>query len=139
MKTKSEIQELLKTNNSMVIKSLLKLYEYQTIEEREMKSVNQLNGVGFNRYDSEILSSIAEYYIKYGKVSLKQLEVVRKRIMKYSGQILKIIESEQIEDDEFIVKYIDDEYIIQTKYFRNHEEGIKWIENYNIEVFETNL
>ena len=80
--SKDEIMQLLFKNNDMVIKSLLELYKLQTSDERESECTDEKNGVGFNKFDGGILSNMAEYYLKYGKLSRGQLDLVRKKIIK---------------------------------------------------------
>ena len=73
-------------------RALLAIYKRQTVEEQEFKTTKEHNAVGFSKYDAEILTSIAEQLINRGSISSKQLEVVRKRIIKYVGQLVKIAE-----------------------------------------------
>ena len=47
-------------------------------------------GVGFNSIDDDIFSYIAEQVIKRKRLTFKQLELVRRKIMKYAGQLTKI-------------------------------------------------
>ena len=88
--TKDEIKNLLETNDQMVARSVKKLYEYQTADEQEEKTANINNGVGFNGTDAEFLSSIAEWLISGKKLSQKQLDITRKKLFKYAGQLAKI-------------------------------------------------
>lgn len=88
--TEEEIRELLRTNDKMLMRSLKKLYECQTTDEKASRETRNVNGIGFNKVDSEILSSIAEFMLSRGYLSDKQKEVVRRKIMKYAKQITKI-------------------------------------------------
>ena len=88
--TKAEITNLLKTNNTMVEHSLKELYAYQTVAEKAYQTTEEDNKMGFNKPDSRILSRIAEWYLKTGFLTEKQMKLVRSRIMKYAGQLTKI-------------------------------------------------
>jgi hypothetical protein len=88
--TKDKIQELLETNDTMVVRSVLKLYEFQTLDEQDLGTASKRNGMGFNRIDAEFLSSIAEWILSGKKLSYKQLTLSRKMILKYSAQLAKI-------------------------------------------------
>ena len=88
--SKARIQELLETNNEMVAKSILKLYEYQTDDEQNNGTSSKNNGYGFNKFDAEFLSSIAQWILSGKKLTQKQLETSRKRLLKYSEQLAKI-------------------------------------------------
>jgi len=87
---KDEIICLLETNNKMVERSLLKLYERQTITERNCHSTIDNNGMGFNAPDAKILTSICESYLEYGRLTEKQIALVRKKLLKYAGQLTLI-------------------------------------------------
>lgn len=86
--TKEKIKDLLLNNDKAVLKGIIVIYEFQTEDEKIMKTTtNTLNGVGFNRYDSEILSSFAEQILKNRKLSKKQMNIARKKIIKYASQL----------------------------------------------------
>lgn len=88
--TKNEIVNLLKTSNKMVVRSLIKLYDCQTQDELDSKETISPNGIGFNMFDAKELTNIAENYIKCGTISNKNLDIVRRKIMKYAGQLTNI-------------------------------------------------
>lgn len=88
--TKEEIINLLENNRTMVIRSLMQLYNLQTADEKGSLHTNESNGVGFNQFDSRILTSIAEFYDSHRFLSEKQMYVVKRRIKKYAGQLTKI-------------------------------------------------
>lgn len=88
--TKDEIKHLLETNDKMVLKSIVKIFEKQTEDEKVAEVTNHQNGVGFNGVDAELLSSFAKQILKYGRLSDKQMVYARKKIMKYSSQLTKI-------------------------------------------------
>lgn len=93
--TKEEIRELLNRNNVAVIKGLVRIYEFQTDDERTYDNTIEDNGVGFSGVDGEILTSIANQFLKWGSVSEKQFAIVKKKMVKYAGQLAKIA-NEQI-------------------------------------------
>ena len=74
----------------MVIKSLLKLCEYQTDDELEFKEANVRNHLGFNKFDAPILTNVANIYTKTGQISRRSFADARKRLLKYSSQLAKI-------------------------------------------------
>ena len=87
---KENISELLQTNDKMVLKSLLQLYYRQTRDEQIQESTNHNNNQGFTSSDAKRLTSIAKWAIKTGFLTPKTIVLVRKRIMKYAGQLAKI-------------------------------------------------
>ena len=92
--TKDEMKEILTKYDDQVCKAVVKIYECQTTEEQKSHETKQNNGVGFNGADAPIMSSFAEFYMKRGYLSPKQLVVARKKIMKYAGQLCKIANKE---------------------------------------------
>ena len=92
--TQDEIKQLLVDNDLAVSKAIVSIYNLQTESEKSTKSTNDNNGVGFNGVDAEFLSSLAEFFIKYNRLSEKQLAFGRKKIMKYSKQLTMIANKE---------------------------------------------
>lgn len=88
--TKEEIKNLLLTNDTMVQRSVLKLYAFQTKEEQLVGDSVEENGIGFNSYDAGFLTSIAEQLKRKVKLTRKQIEVTRKKLIKYSKQLTLI-------------------------------------------------
>ncbi len=66
------------------------LYERQTEDEKADNDVKHNNGMGFRFMDAEFLTSLAESYKKYHRLTPKQLEFLRKKLQHYVGQLTKI-------------------------------------------------
>lgn len=88
--TEDEIKNLLQTDTKFLCRALKRLYERQTVEEKSSKDTHVVNGRGFNKIDAELLSGICEWGMAHGKLTDKQVEIVRKRIMKYAKQLASI-------------------------------------------------
>lgn len=71
-------------------KALLRLYEYQTQSEKDTGGVYIENGVGFTKFDSEMLSSFAEHLLKKKFLSHRQMVLLKLKITKYAGQLVKL-------------------------------------------------
>jgi hypothetical protein len=97
---KARILHLLKTNNEMVKRSLLVIYGRQTAEEQNCKDTIETNGVGFSGSDAGILTSIAQWYLERGYMSPKQLDIVRKKMLKYTRQLVEIANQKGVEQIE---------------------------------------
>ena len=91
--TKEKIKELLLRNDKAVCKGLIAIYNNQTSEEQACQETYCKNGIGFNGVDANILSSFAEFYKERGYLSSKQLEIARKKMLKYSNQLLSLVVS----------------------------------------------
>ena len=85
--TVEEIKSLLEHNDKMVCLSIIQIYNCQTDDEKLYKETSHDNGIGFNAFDSTILSSFAEFYLEHGFLTSKQLEIGRRKMLKYSKQL----------------------------------------------------
>ncbi len=88
--TVEEIKTLILTNDKMVARSVVVLYERQTASEQAAQETHERNGVGFNGVDASILSSFAEFYKSRGYLSVKQTAIARKKLGKYARQLVSI-------------------------------------------------
>lgn len=97
--TKDTIIAKLETSDVMLERSLLVIYANQTADEQASQSTSKDNGIGFTGADAFILSSFAEWVLKgkdkgipEGKrMSVKQKEIARKKLRKYSRQLLAAV------------------------------------------------
>jgi hypothetical protein len=83
------IRRSLQENDKAVIKALGILYSYQTKDEQSSEATIYDNGVGFSGPDADFLTSCWKSYLKYNSLTVKQLNIVRKCIVKYSGQLAR--------------------------------------------------
>lgn len=88
--TKEEINNLVQTNDTMLYRSLLKLYDRQTAEEQDLESTHEANGQGFNSVDAPFLTSVSQFLQKRGFLTDKQKAATRKKLVKYTGQLTQI-------------------------------------------------
>ena len=87
------IKELLRTDDTFMYKSLVTLYYFQTEDEKAYKTTAHVNGLGFNYVDAEFLSSLAEFVLKNGYLTEAQKKHARTKLIKYAGQIEKLLSS----------------------------------------------
>lgn len=92
--TVEEIKNLLETRVDMVVKSVVKIYEFQTETEKVSETTHLNNGVGFNGADAGILSSFAKQIQQGRNLSPKQFAIANKKIKKYAKQLTKIANGE---------------------------------------------
>lgn len=85
--TPDTIKAKLQTSDQAVKNALLRLYGWQTADEQQEGATREQNGKGFNGADSEILSSFSEQLKTKGWLSQKQINIARKRVLKYTRQI----------------------------------------------------
>jgi hypothetical protein len=85
--TVEKVKESILTNDQAVKNALLRLYSWQTEEEKASQETRENNGKGFNGTDGRILSSFAEQLKSKGWLSPKQIALSRKKLVKYARQI----------------------------------------------------
>lgn len=88
--TKEHIQYLLATSNKAVERALLQIYNRQTAYEQRAQEAQVHNNAGFTAFDAEFLTSVAKGYLQYGRLTERQMPIVRKKMMKYWKQLLDI-------------------------------------------------
>lgn len=91
--TKTEIEQFVRTklasDQVWATKALVRIYrENQTSSEHASHTASVDNGIGFTGVDAEFLSSLAEAYIRWGKLTPKQLPFVFKKMPKYWKQVV---------------------------------------------------
>lgn len=84
--TKEDIQDLIAKNDKAAIAALLKIYANQTDDEQNSENTKYYNGL-----DAGILTSMAKWYEGKGFLTPKQLEVAKRKLKKYAGQILRMM------------------------------------------------
>lgn len=89
--TEERILNIIIKSDEQMIRAMMKIYDYQTIAERRIGGTTEHNGVGFTGVDGTILSSFCDCYIKYRRLTERQMVIVRKKMPKYVKQLLKII------------------------------------------------
>lgn len=92
--TTNDMNKILTKYDDQVCKALVKLYNYQTADEQKTGKTKENNGVGFNGVDSEILTGFVKFYQEFGFLTPKQMIIARKKIMKYSAQLCRIVNQE---------------------------------------------
>lgn len=88
---KERLQKLILTSDIMVYKSLMLIYARQTADEQKIQATTDWNSVGFTGVDGEILSSFAEGYQKFGRLTEKQMNIARPKMKKYWRQLIEVI------------------------------------------------
>lgn len=85
--TKEEIRDMLVKSDRALIRGLMTIHGYQTPEEQQAGVTVEDNGMGFNGVDAEFLTQMAITYTHYKRLTDKQIEWTRKKMLKYSGQL----------------------------------------------------
>lgn len=74
------------------ISALLFLYSLQTTDEQISYNTKHQNGIGFNGTDGGFCSSLAQQFLRKGRLTEKQVASLKKLLPKYHGQISELEE-----------------------------------------------
>lgn len=85
--TPDEIKTLIATNDKAVTRALLALLDRQTADEQAAQVTSHSNGMGFTGVDAEILTSFAQQVQRGRTLSVKQMEIARRKLVKYAKQL----------------------------------------------------
>ena len=77
---RSSLKTLIQTDETYTIGALIRLYSYQTADEQSGHTTEHLNDVGFNAYDADIMTSMAEQYKERGFLTPRQLAYLQKSL-----------------------------------------------------------
>lgn len=88
--TAEEIRENIINNDKWAIRGLIAIYNYQTEYEQRIEETTEWNGVGFNGADGKFMTSVAKFFLARNYLTEKQIYLVRKRLVKYCGQLARI-------------------------------------------------
>jgi hypothetical protein len=94
--TKADAKDLVKSkigdSNDLALKVLMTIYSYQTEHEKSAQRCSDYNGVGFSKFDVQILTSIAQGYKSRGYLSKKQYNLLAWKMPKYGKQFYEHLE-----------------------------------------------
>lgn len=93
--TKESVKDLLRRNDEAVERGILRIYSFQTDEEKYIGATKTVNGKGFSKFDVEILSSFAQQIRRGKHLTEKQMYKARPKICKYAGQLLEYMRTKE--------------------------------------------
>lgn len=82
------LKELIATNDKAAIRALEIIYNRQTTDEKIDEETKYHNTIGFTGADAKILTSMYGFYQRNKYLSPKQMVVVKKKMKKYTAQLL---------------------------------------------------
>lgn len=97
-KRKAFLKKMLATNPKWAMKALVTIYNYQTEDEKQSEGTYYHNNIGFSECDAHIMTSLAEQYLKYRRLSEEQMKFVYKYIPRYWRQILEITDIVKLDE-----------------------------------------
>lgn len=93
--SKDDIKAKLSTDDKWLVRGLLAIHARQTEEEKVSETTKEQNGIGFNGVDATILTDMVNQYKRTnGFLSPRQIALIRKKMVKYAGQLARIANKE---------------------------------------------
>jgi hypothetical protein len=97
------VKSKLSSDPVWALKALVRIYqENQTNDEQVTQQTTHDNGIGFSGCDAQFLSSLAQNYLRYGRLSEKQMGFVFKKMPKYAKQVIAMSDATKL--DAMVVK-----------------------------------
>lgn len=93
---KSFLKKKLSTDEAWALRALVKIHEFQTMDEQASGVTREANSVGFSGCDAEFLTSLTRQYLTRGSLSPKQVGFVFKKMPRYWGQIKGLVPAEKL-------------------------------------------
>jgi hypothetical protein len=88
--TKASIRAMIEANDGWLYRAILAINKGQTANELVQGGTLEDNGIGFNGADGGLLMRFASQLNRTGSLSPKQTFIARKKMVKYSAQLLSI-------------------------------------------------
>jgi hypothetical protein len=93
------VKTQLGSNKKWALQALTRIFkENQTADEQVSEITRHDNGIGFSGADGDILSSFAKQWIKWNRLSDKQMKIVFKKMPKYWKQVIQMSDSSKLEE-----------------------------------------
>lgn len=83
-----KLQNQIETKDATALHAIVFIADFQ--EKNETKNSYYRNGVGFNKFDAKVGCNLADQYKRYGRLSTKQILLVKKLMRKYAKQIVDL-------------------------------------------------
>lgn len=85
----ARLKKQIAEKDSTAIHTLLFVFNNQVEDEQNLEMVKYHNKIGFKPQDAKKGSSFAKWYKEKGFFTKKQLDVVKRMVEKYAGQVVE--------------------------------------------------
>ena len=92
----AELKRRLATDDRWALRALTVVYRNQTADEQNAQQTIEHNGIGFSGPDAEILSSFAQQYQRRGRLSPKQMNLLKRKIPSYARQVARVADTTRL-------------------------------------------
>jgi hypothetical protein len=92
--TADTIKAILDQSDAAVKRGLVVIHRLQTEDERRSGLTTERNGVGWSKFDAEVMTSLVAWYDAKGWLTPRQLLLARKKIKRYARQLARVANGE---------------------------------------------
>lgn len=78
-------------NQNWALRAALRIFKYQTTEEADFGATLESNGVGFNGFDANFVTSVVKQHLEGRRLTKKQSDALRRIMPKYAEQLYRIV------------------------------------------------
>lgn len=117
------LQCLMITNENNLKKCILKIYEFQTQEEKNENKTQEENGLGFNKVDADVMSEIAKKILKREDLTKGELAKAKNKMPKYWRQIMYVCK-ENLKNNHISVKEKENKQSAQMTFDYEHQDEV---------------
>lgn len=78
-------------NQNWALRAALRIFGYQTREEADFGATLESNGIGFNGFDANFLTSVVKQHLEGRRLTKKQSDALRRIMPKYAEQLYRIV------------------------------------------------
>lgn len=82
------LKEQIATSDRQAVKALVTVYQNQTSTEQAAENVHVHNNIGFRSCDATFMTRLAKAYLRYHKLSDKQMACVKRTMPIYANQLI---------------------------------------------------
>lgn len=90
------VKHMLATNESWATRALIRVYANQTADEQASQATSHNNSIGFSGVDAMILSSFAQQYQRWNRLSPKQLTILFRKMPRYWKQVMSLVPEDKM-------------------------------------------
>lgn len=123
------LQDLVKTNDTALLRAIVLIYNNQTYEEKQCKEAKDENDIGFSKHDAKEMSEIAEKILKGEQLTAGELAKSRNKMTKYWHQLMDISLRQQKEQTN-IPKQLEPEKVEEPEQDASGEDKVEQFKSF---------
>ena len=128
LRSSEDVKKLIRKDRDFGCSALLSIYSLQTDDEKENNVTLEKNSAGFNATDAPEMSRYARLVMKLQGISATEYQNISAVLMKYAGQILRLIMQGNLVEFKCVKNVRDNDFFNERIAERQREQDAKWEE-----------